>query len=417
MQVYKFGGASVKSADAVRNALNIISLCDDNLVLIVSAMGKTTNALEELLGKYYSGKEFKNAFKTVFEYHFEIINLLFDPKSSVFETVNLIFNKLKEKLESPVSENYDKEYDEIVSVGEILSTTIVSYYLNENNITNKLLDAREIVETDSNFRAAKVDFEKTAINLKTTVNFNEYKVYIIQGFIASDENNSPTTLGREGSDYTAAIVANILSASELTLWKDVDGIYNADPKLIDNVIKLNEISFREATELAYFGAKVIHSKTAKPLMNKGIKLTVRSFLNYDSAGTTVGDFEAKISPLVPIFIFKNNQVLLTISAKEFEFIDERIFERIFSILNKFKIKINLMQNSALNLSICFDYNPNDFNKFLSAVGEEFNYKYNQDLTLITIRHYTEETIQKLTKGKQIKLEQKSRINAFYLVEN
>lgn len=417
MQVYKFGGASVKNANAVRNVLKIIKLEKNKLVVVVSAMGKTTNALERLLKQYLYSKIYFEELNLVYNFHFDIIKKLFAENDLIFQKVEKIFDKLKLKLKKTPTNNYDKEYDEIISYGEIISTTIISEYLRINGVKNELLFAQEIIKTDSNFRAAKVDFELTTKNFQQKINFTETPIYILQGFISSDKNNNPTTLGREGSDYTAAIVANILGAKELTLWKDVDGIYNADPKLIEDVTKLEEISFREATELAFFGAKVIHSKTAKPLMNKGIKLSVRSFIDYDKPGTTVGNFDKKINPQIPILIFKDNQILLTISAKEFEFISERIFEKIFSILNKYKVKINLMQNSALNLSLCFDYNPNTMEKLFCEIGEEFNYKYNNDLTLITIRHYTENTIKKLTENKKIKLEQKSRINAFYLVEN
>lgn len=416
MKVYKFGGASVNSSDGIRNVLKIIDLCEDKLMIIISAMGKMTNAFEVLLKKYLSKSEYFDEFDLIYRFHFDLIDELFEKNSEIFEKIENIFKKLEEKLSLPFSDNFDKEYDEIISIGEIISTNIVSEFLNENNVKNKWLDARKLIKTDSNFRSAKVDFEQTSINIKSAINSNSDKIFITQGFIASDSKNRTTTLGREGSDYSAAIFANILESDELTLWKDVEGIFNADPNLLDDVIKFNKISFREATELAYFGAKIIHSKTAKPLMNKGIKLIVRSFVDNEKEGTTVADFKQKISPLVPILIFKNKQILLTISSKEFEFINEYIFEKIFSILNKFNVKINLMQNSALNLSLCFDYTPNNFDSFLKSIEENFNYKYNKNLTLITIRHYNEETIQKITKDKNIKLEQKNNLNAFYLVE-
>ena len=417
MQVYKFGGASVKSAATIRNLLNIIKLCDDNLVVIVSAMGKMTNAFEILLEKYLCKKEYISDFDKIISFHQKIIKHLFNENSKIHLIIQNIFSELNKILSIPATDNFDKNYDTIVSFGEILSTNIVSVFLNENHIENQWLDARKLIKTDSNFRNAKVDFQLTETNLKKAVDFNNKKIFLTQGFISSDKNNKTTTLGREGSDYTAAIIANILNAEKLTLWKDVEGIYNADPKLISNATKLEKISFREATELAYFGAKIIHPKTSKPLKNKNIKLVIRSFINYKKTGTIVDNFSQKISPLIPIIIYKHNQILLTISSKEFDFIDEYVFEKIFSILNKYKIKINLMQNSALNLSLCFDYNQNNFVNFLSTIDESFNYKYNKNLTLITIRHYTNDVIEKEIKKKIIKLEQKNNVNTFYLIES
>ncbi len=416
MIVYKFGGASVKCAEAVRNVLKIIKLCDSELVVVVSAMGKMTNAFEKLLNNYFQKEKYANEFDFIKKYHFKIAKELFKDHK-ILQKIEKLFDSLEKKLEAPVSENYDKEYDEIIRYGELLSSLIISEFLNNNGVENELLFANEIIKTDSHFRDAKVDIVLTTSKLKEKIDFNKKKIYILQGFIASNENNEPTTLGREGSDYTAAIVANICNATELTLWKDVAGIYNADPKLVNDAIKLEKISFREASELAYFGAKVIHQKTAKPLMLKDITLKIRSFQDYNETGTLVANFANKIEPLVPISIIKKNQILLTISSKEFEFINEKIIERIFSILNKFKIKINLMQNSALNLSLCFDQSPNSINNLLQEIDAEFNYKYNTDLTLVTIRYYDKKTIETLTQNKKIKLEQKNRINAFYLLEN
>ncbi len=416
MKVFKFGGASVKNADAVRNTLNIISLNDDYLVIIISAMGKMTNALEILVSNYFKMKNYDNDLELVCNFHFDICKSLFTEKSVIFSKLNLIFDELKQILLQKPSNDFDKEYDKIICFGEIISTVIVSQFLNENNVTNTWLDARKIIKTDNNYRAASVNFEKTQKFLINEINFEITKIFITQGFIGSDNNNYTTTLGREGSDYTAAVVANLMNAESLTLWKDVAGIYNADPKLIENVTKIKKLSFREATELAYFGAKIIHPKTAKPLMQKNINLNIKSFLNYNETGSVVGDFKQKIEPNTPVYIVSPNQILLTIMTNDFDFVDEGLYEKTYNIFNQFKTKINLMQNSALTLTICFDYNHNNFNELILTLKNNFSIRYNENLTLITIRHYTEESIKSTIKSKKIYLEQKNRLNAFFLVE-
>ncbi len=418
MKVYKFGGASVKSAEALKNALEITIAEKDNLIIVVSAMGKTTNNLEIILNKYYKKIDFSDDLNNLKSYHLKIVSELFDKENQIFSEIENIFSQISDDLIKVESiENYDKKYDAIISYGELISSLILSSFLNSCNLKNELIDARKIIITDNNFRAANVNFNQTETAINKFLDFSKNKVFITQGFIGSTSDKQTTTLGREGSDYTASIIAGTLKADELVLWKDVEGIYNADPKITDNVVKLNEISFREATELAYYGAQVIHPKTAKPIMYKNVKLIVKSFVNKNSTGTTVGNFAHKISPMVPITIFKINQVLVTLSTKEFDFIDEIIFEKVFSILNLFKIKINLMQNTALNLSLCFDYNPNSFDGFINHLKQTFIFKYNTNLTLITIRHYTDDTIKNIIKDKTIKLEQKNKLNAFYLIEN
>ena len=417
MIVYKFGGASVKSAETIRNLLKIIRLQNKNLFIIVSAMHKTTNELEGLLNRYFTNENMQGQFGKIYKFHFEIMNDLFTNKSPIWIEINNIFNQLKKLLKEKKSYDYDEMYDKIVPFGEIISTTIISTYLQENGIDNLWLDARDLIITDNNHRAANVDFNATRNKLTNITNFTKNKIFITQGFIGATNNGTPTTLGREGSDYTAAIIANILDAQSLTLWKDVEGIYNADPNKNPNAIKLEKISYREATELAYFGAKIIHPKTAKPLMNKGIPIVIRSFLNIEKKGTIVGNFDEKISPVIPIFIENKNQVLFTISAFNFEFINEKMLERIFKIFNQFKIKINLLQNSALNLSLCFDYNPNNFESLVAEIKKYFNTKYNKNLTLLTIRHFTEKSIKETIANKKILMEQKNRVNAFFVIDD
>lgn len=414
MKVYKFGGASIKSAVAIKNIANILLYESSDLMLVISAIDKTTNALEKLLLKYFNHQNFDDEFNFIYNFHFQIINNLFNNNDNFFINFKKITDSLYKYLCTKSSDNFDKEYDTIVSFGEIMSTHIISAYLNKINIKNKWIDARKIIKTNSNFRAADIDFNATIKRIKENIDFKEHKIFITQGFIGSDNKQITTTLGREGSDYTASVIANLLNAKNLTLWKDVAGIFNADPKLKTSATKIEKISYREATELAYFGAKIIHQKTAKPLIDKNIPLTIRSFNNLNETGTTVSNFNYKIFPIVPIYIFNKNQTLITISSNNF--VNEYLFEKVFSTFRKFKTKINLFQNSALNLSLCFDYNPNNFENLLIKLKENFKVRYNSGLTLLTIRHYNEETIKKCTLNKKILLEQKNRVNAFFLIE-
>lgn len=417
MNVYKFGGASIKSAEAVRNLLKIISKNDENLFIVISAMDKITNELEILLNKFFNNQSFDQQLQNIYSFHLNIISQLFNSDSDIFNIIENSVNKLKNFLVESNKHNFDKTYDSVVSYGEILSTLIISNYLNENGIENKWLDAREIISTDDNFRQASVNFIDTSKNINNVLKTSKYKIFIIQGFIGSTKNAETTTLGREGSDYTASVIANITNANSLTLWKDVSGIFNADPKLMKNATKLEKISYREATELAFFGAKIIHPKTAKPLMEKNIELSIRSFNDVSEKGTTVGNFDFKISPVVPIYIYNTNQMLITLSDPNFQFISEDFFEKVFSIFKKFKVKINLFQNSALNLSLCFDNNKNNFEQLFSELEMYFNARYNQNLTLITIRHFSEDIINKTIENKKILMQQRNRLNAFFLVED
>jgi len=414
MKVYKFGGASVKSAKAIENLGNILTSNNTDLMIVISAMDKTTNALENILLKYINYQDFTEDLKKVTTFHLNIINQLFKKPESIIKTFNKTTKNLQNYLSKLPSKNYDKNYDAIVSFGELISTQIISDYLNKINIQNIWLDARKIIKTDNNFRAASVNFEATKQKLAEKINFSEQNIYITQGFIASNFKEETTTLGREGSDYTASVIANLLNAENLTLWKDVAGIFNADPKIKQDAKKLKKISYREATELAYFGAKVIHPKTTKPLIANNIPLIIRSFNNINEEGTTVANFDEKVFPKIPIYIYSDNQVLVTINSNNF--IDEHIFEKVFSIFRKFNTKINLLQNSALTLSLCFNYNKNNFNSLISTLKQEFKIKYNNNLTLLTIRHYNSTTINNCTKNKNIILEQKNRLNAFFLME-
>ncbi len=415
MKIYKFGGSSVKSADAVRNLKAILKSENDNLVIVISAMDKTTNNLEKLLNLWRKGEDFDEQLSKIMDFHTKIATDLM-PESLIMPQLSTFFEELIDKISNSNPENYHESYDRIVSYGEIFSTFIISTYLNYEGLKNKWLDAREILITDNNFRQANVDFELTAQKIRQEINETEKK-YIIQGFIGGTIDGKPTTLGREGSDYSAAIFANLLDAESLTLWKDVDGIYNADPKIFHDAQKIQKISYSEATELAFFGMKIIHPRTAKPLINKGIPLFIKSFEKFHTHGSIIDNFEFKISPNVPVFIVNDNQALLTLRSKNFEFISEKIFEKIFHIFNKHKIKINLIQNSALTVSLCFDYFEITFGKLLSDLQQYFYTKHNKKLTLLIIRHYSDEILKKKLSGKKIILEQKNRLNAFFLYEN
>ncbi len=415
MKIYKFGGSSVKSADAVRNLKDILKSENDNLVIVISAMDKTTNNLEKLLNLWREGENFDEQLSKIMDFHTKIATDLL-PESLIMPRLSTLFKELIDKISNSNPENYHESYDRIVSYGEIFSTFIISTYLNYEGLKNKWLDAREILITDNNFRQANVDFELTAQKIRQEINETEKK-YIIQGFIGGTIDGKPTTLGREGSDYSAAIFANLLDAESLTLWKDVDGIYNADPKIFSDAQKIQKISYAEATELAFFGMKIIHPRTAKPLINKGIPLFIKSFEKFHTHGSIIDNFEFKISPNVPVFIVNDNQALLTLRSKNFEFISEKIFEKIFHIFNKHKIKINLIQNSALTVSLCFDYFEITFGKLLSDLQQYFYTRHNKNLTLLIIRHYSDEILKKKLSGKKIILEQKNRLNAFFLYEN
>lgn len=412
MQVFKFGGASVKSAEALRNMAQILKLQKEKILVVVSAMDKITNALEKLFSAHFNNLSTIDDFEIVKNFHLKIINDLFEDKTEVLNQFNIELNKLGLFLENNKSKDFDFVYDQIVSFGEIFSTIIISHYLNSIGIKNKFLDARQIVLTDYNYRYASILTEQTQANLQKIVTFQDCNFYIIQGFIGTDNKGNTTTLGREGSDYSASTFANLLNAQNLTLWKDVAGIYNADPKIFPNALKLNIISYREATELAYFGAKIIHPKTARPLMLKNIPLYIRSFKNPAETGTNVQNVDEPINPLVPIYIFNPNQVLVTIYNDDF--IDENLYEQVYSTFKKFKTKINLIQNSALNLSVCFDFNSNNFNELINQLKQQFQLRYNTELTLLNIRHY--QNIEKIDflNDKQVLMEQKSRLNAMFL---
>lgn len=418
MNVYKFGGASVKDADGVKNLFKIINTQKENLIIVVSAMGKMTDALEALCHAYF-GKtgEILPALQHIKDFHQNIIDDLFGPNTEeINRQVDHLYNELQAILNSEPSLSYDYEYDRIICFGELLSTTIIATYLEKQGRKAKFTDIRKCLITDQNYRNACVNLELSAQLCRKVFTFQDTFMYITQGFIAGTTTNQTTTLGREGSDYTAALLANLLNAEDVTIWKDVPGIMNADPKLYEDTEIISKLSYKEAIELSNCGAKVIHPKTIKPLQNKSIPLYVRSFLYPESHGSVIREMDEKLK-LPPIYIDKSNQLLLTLSPRDFSFIAEEKLSRIFAILAKYRLHLNLIQTSAISFSFCIDLNEAIFESFINELHDEYEVLYNKDVRLLTIRHYNEEIIHKLTLDKHILVEQRSRLTARFVVTN
>jgi aspartate kinase len=426
LKVFKFGGASVKDADSVRNVAEILQKhAPEKLVVIVSAMGKTTNALEKVLTAWYENDERLNAFlQEVISYHEEIIKALFPDKNHpVYFKTDLLFGELEGNLSSLPTLNYDFDYDQIVSFGELISTTIISEFLISQSFNCQWFDVRELIRTDETWREGKVEWETTGSQIKSKVSSfldsaeSKPIIAITQGFLGATAEGATTTLGREGRDYTASIFAFTLHAEEMVIWKDVPGLLNADPKYFSVTEKLASISYREAIELAYYGATVIHPKTIKPLQNKDIPLRIKSFVDPLSEGTLIHQNTAADS-LIPSFIFKVNQVLISISARDFSFIDEQSLSEILAVFASNSIHISLMQNSAISFSVCVDFNERRLSQLFEALGKDYKVRYNTGLELITIRHYDQATIGRvLEEGKTVLLEMRSRLTAQFVVKN
>jgi aspartate kinase len=407
MLVFKFGGASVKDAEAVRNIPQILDKYKNrDMVIVISAMGKTTNALERVLEAYFHGSDdLELKLKEVEDYHLKIVSELFPSEHNIHAKVKDIFFRLKEKLDTEPSLSYNFEYDQIVCFGEILSTTIVSAYLNYKKYSNTWLDIRKYLRTDERFREAEVDFELSEKQFTQRFKFKNEKMYVVQGFIGSSSNNLSTTLGREGSDYTSALVAYFLNAKGVIIWKDVPGVLNADPKWFDNTVKLEKISYTDAIELAFYGTSVIHPRTIQPLKKKGIPLRVKSFIHPEEDGTAIGNIKYK--KLVPSFIFKMDQVLLNISPRDLSFITEENLGKIFSCLAKFGLKINLIQNTAVSFRICVNNDHTRIPPVVKELEPDFQIRLDEGLELITIRYYDQETVDRVMVNKKMLLEQHS----------
>ncbi len=421
IKIFKFGGASVKDATAVRNLAKIVSdYSDYKLVVVISAMGKTTNAFENLL-QSITGNPSDSALilSEIKSYHDGIINELFkDPEHQVQKDIETLFNQVINIVSTNSAEPYDKKYDQLVSYGELLSTTIVCGFLNSIGIKAGLLDARNVVKTDQTYRDAVVDWDTTQNLIQETAHklFSQANIIITQGFIGSDQMDNTVTLGREGSDYTAAIFGYSLNSSDVTIWKDVPGLLNADPKFYPEAVKLDMISYPEAIELAYYGATVIHPKTIKPLENKQIPLFVKSFLQPHGNGSVIGKSNGTF-PYIPSYIFKTRQVLISILPRDFSFIAEKNLQSIFGVFSQYNLSVNLMQNSAISFSVCVDYKPGKTQEVIAELQKTYKVRYNEDLWLITIRHYDQETIDRVLAGKKVLLEQRSRSTVQFVVEN
>ena len=424
MKVFKFGGASVKDAGAVKNIASILhNYAPKRLVIVVSAMGKTTNALEKVLQAWFSNDEALQQYvNEVIAYHQQIIGELFPDKNNpVYFKTDLLFGELEGHLCTPPTPNFDYEYDQVVSFGELISTAIVSEYLVTQGFNCKWFDVRELIQTDDTWRDANINWSETSqkvANLLVPFLENEGpepRIALTQGFIGASETGHTTTLGREGSDYSAAILSHVLNAAEMTVWKDVPGVLNADPKYFENTTLINHISYREAIELTYYGASVIHPKTIKPLQNKNIPLRVRSFLSPAAPGTIINATTSE-DDAIPGIILKSNQVLLSFSPKDFSFIAEDNLSQIFSALADCGIRVNMMQVSAISFSICMDENDRKMDKLTTLLGEKFAYRYNNGLQLITIRHYDQVTINRILAGRQLLVEQRSRQTAQFVVK-
>lgn len=407
MRVFKFGGASVKDANGVKNVAKIIGNEHSNdLVIIISAMGKMTNAFEKLIGSY---KEKTDDFNTnlvfIRNYHFDIIKELFGDKHAIYVEIELLFAQISQFFIENKNPNYDYIYDQIVSYGELISTKIISTYLNHSGVSNTWLDARYLIQTDFHYRTANVDWTTTCQNIQNAI--SKEKIYITQGFIGSASKDTYTTLGREGSDYSAAIFSYCLNAESMTIWKDVSGVLNADPRYFKDTQLLEKISYREALEMAFYGATVIHPKTIKPLENKNIALNVRSFLHPEEKGTVV----AKGTPIYPesiCYTYKDHQILLSISAKDFSFMVEHNISHIFQIFTEHRIKVNLIQNSAISFSVCIEDIYNEFNDLKNTLSEHYNFEFFENVKLISIRHYTPEILQGFEQNKDVLLIQQNK---------
>ena len=422
MKVFKFGGGILHSAEEVKKIPEIIGMFPgEPIIIVVSAFGKTTNALEDLISTSYRQEDqVIEILRKIIEYHNKIINGLFnDITSPVHAEIQVLWDELKAKTLMDPGLSFSEFYDRVICYGELISSKIVSHFLISSGLENAWIDVRRILKTDSTFTEASIDWEASQLNADKQIRPMLHKhgdkriLIVTQGFIGSDQQDKSTSLGREGSDYTASIFASLLDATEVITWKDVPGILNADPKHFRQTVKLDEISYAEATELAYYGAKVIHPKTVKPLQNKGIPLQVRSFLEPHLPGTLIHACAASESS-IPSFIFKFDQVLISVSTRDLSFINEKVFNDVFALLSSFSIHMNIIQNSALTLSFCIDNHPH-INDLIAGLQENYLARYNQGLELITIRHFNEKAAELVLHGKQVLLEQHNRTVVQYVV--
>ncbi len=412
MKVFKFGGASLKDAESIKNVASIISDHRKGpLLIVVSAIGKTTNELEKVVEHYYRHQR-----ETAAQLLFSVQNqsnqiagqLFADDRHPLFDRLHQLYSEMEWQLGEKAYEPYDYYYDQLVSRGELISSLIVKAYLNQTGIKAHWLDVREIVQTDETYRDGRIQWDASQNKMEENVAplFKEYPVVITQGFIGGTVQGKTTTLGREGSDFTAALFANMLNAESLTIWKDVEGLKNADPRVFDDTLNIRAINFNEVIEMAYYGAQVIHPKTIKPLQNKNIPLYVKCFLNKSLPGTVINGSNG-IQKLPPIIVLKKQQVLITVTTRDFSFISEENLSTLYNIFYRLKIKLNMMQTGAINCSFCIDKRADKIEKLIKALHSHFKITYDESLEILTIRHYEDHMISRLTKGRDILLEQKS----------
>jgi aspartate kinase len=415
MKVFKFGGASVKDAAGIRNLTKIVSREKDDLVIVISAFGKTTNALEMVLRSWIKGeKSYKDHLDNVYSYHASVADDLFPSGNSVKGKIDKSFAKLREYLSSSEKSSYDYEYDQIVSNGEIWSTIIVAEYLRKSGLNAEWVDIRGSLLTDDRFRDADILWDESLARVTAVFGTKKIPVYVTQGFIGATAAGQSTTLGREGSDYTAAILGSMLDANSVTVWKDVPGLLNADPKWMPDATRLEEISYREAVEMTFSGAKVIHPKTIKPLHNKNIPLYVKSFAAPDEEGTVI-KADAVMKEVLPVFIRKEDQILISILPRDFSFVMGDNLGRIFNSFMQHGIKVNLVEASAVSIDVCIDDERVKVDSLIGDLLPEFTAVYNENLEMLSVRHYTPAAIERITKGRDILLEQRTRSAVRFVV--
>lgn len=415
MKVYKFGGASVNDAEGIRNLGKIVSCERDDLVIVVSAFGKTTNALEEVLRTWLTvDNGYETLLNNIFRNHLDIVNGLFTGSSATREKTLNLFTSLGEFLHTRKHSDYDTDYDQVVSYGELWSTVIVAEYLAASISSVTWIDIREMLITDGRHRDANIIWGESTRRVKAAFNFEKSRIYVTQGFIGGTAGGKTTTLGREGSDYTAAILANMLDAERVVVWKDVPGLLNADPKWFPEAEKLEEISYKEAVEMTFSGAKVIHPKTIKPLHNKSIPLHVRSFMDIDDKGTII-KADAVLRKIVPVFIRKEEQILISILPRDFSFVMGDNLSRIFHFFLIHGIKVNLVEASAISLDVCIDDDRRKVEALLNELKSEFSVVYNENVEMLSVRHYTPASVKKITEDREILLEQRTRSTVRFVV--
>lgn len=415
-KVFKFGGASIKDVDAVKNVASILkNYAGEQILIVVSAMGKTTNALEKVVDAYVNQTEdLLQHFDTVKQTHFAMLEQLFPPGHEIFASINDTFVEIDWMIEEEPQDEYDYIYDQMVSIGEMVSSKIMAAYLNEQGAGTTWMDARDVIQTDNTYRDGKVNWEQTLKNGKEELpkHFAKNNFILTQGFIGGTSENFTTTLGREGSDYSAAIFSYVLDAESMSIWKDVPGILTGDPRLFDNVTKIDRLTYKEAIEMTYYGAKVIHPKTIKPIQNKNIPLYVKSFINPEGEGTIIGE-EGEVS-YPPVVVVERDQALIHFSTNDFSFVAEHHLGHLFGLFDKYRVKVNMMQNMAISFSVCVTNNPRRIKGLLAALDQNFNVRVDEGLELITIRHFKEEVVKTLLEGKMVLFEERIR-NTIQLV--